>query len=63
VLVRAHWLADVRLDAWEAQFEMLGRRLVPAAEAFERIWIPDGYRPMYRRIFAEAGLAAGPVGP
>lgn len=55
----ALWWAEVRLERWEPRFEMRGRRLVPAAEAFDGIWIPDGYSPMYRRIFTEAGLPVG----
>jgi hypothetical protein len=35
-------------------FEMTHRRLMPVSEALASIWIPDGYAPMYRRIFAEA---------
>jgi hypothetical protein len=31
---------------------------VPAAEAFARLEIPTGLRPLHRRAFAEAGLAA-----
>ncbi len=63
VLVRALWRAEVRLDPWVPRFEMRRRHLVPAAEAFDSMWIPDGHGPMYRRIFAEAALAAGAVGP
>jgi ADP-ribose pyrophosphatase YjhB (NUDIX family) len=59
VLVRALWPAEVRLEAWVPRFEMPGRRLVPAPEAFAGMWIAGGYGPMYRRIFAEAGLPAG----
>ena len=59
MLVRALWLAKVRLELWEPRFEMRGRRLVLAAEAFGGMWIPEGYGPMYGRIFTEAGLPAG----
>lgn len=52
VLVRAHWRAEVQLNPWRPKFEMTRRRLVPVAIA--STWIPDGYAPMYRRIFAEA---------
>jgi ADP-ribose pyrophosphatase YjhB (NUDIX family) len=58
VLVRALWWAEVRLEAWVPRFEMCGRQLVPAPEAFAGMWIPNGYGPMYRRIFTEAGLPA-----
>ncbi len=60
VLVRALWRAEVRLDPWQPRFEMVRRRPVPVAEAFASMWIEDGYRPMYRRIFAEAGLPTEP---
>lgn len=54
VLVRAHWRAEVRLDPWQPRHEMVGRRLVPPAEAFDRMWIPDGFEPLFRRILALA---------
>lgn len=28
VLVRAHWLAQVRVDAWQPRFEMVRRALL-----------------------------------
>lgn len=56
VLVRAHWLARVRVDAWQPRFEMVRRRLAPAVEAYASMW--NGYRPLYRRMFTEAGLPA-----
>jgi hypothetical protein len=56
VLVRAQWRADVRLDPWRPAFEMIGRRLVPAAGALAAMWIEDGFAPLYRRMFAEAGM-------
>jgi len=59
VLVRAHWLARVRVDMWQPRFEMVQRYLVPASQAYASMWIPEEFRPMYRRIFTEAGLAAG----
>jgi hypothetical protein len=36
------------------------RRLVPVAEAFDSIWIEDGFGPLYRRIFLQAALPVGP---
>ncbi len=59
-LVRSHWLAEVTLDAWTPEFEMTGRRLVPASDALARIWIETGFEPMYRRMFAEAALQTAP---
>ena len=43
-------------DPWQPRFEMARRRLVPVAEAFDSIWIEDGYGPLYRRTFVEAAL-------
>jgi ADP-ribose pyrophosphatase YjhB (NUDIX family) len=62
VLVRALWRAEVRAEKWIPRWEMTGRRLLPLAEAFDAMWIEDGYAPMYRRIFAAAGLPTGPTG-
>jgi hypothetical protein len=56
VLVRALWRAQVRLDPWQPRFEIVGRRLVPVAEAFDSLWIEEGFGPLYRRIFLEAAL-------
>jgi hypothetical protein len=44
----------------QPRFEVVRRRLVPIAEAFDSIWIEDGYGPMYRRILVEAALPVGP---
>jgi ADP-ribose pyrophosphatase YjhB (NUDIX family) len=59
VLVRAIWRAQVQLDPWQPRFEMVDRRLAPRAEAFNSLWIEDGYGAMYRRIFAEAAIPIG----
>jgi ADP-ribose pyrophosphatase YjhB (NUDIX family) len=56
VLVRSVWRAEVRVDPWAPRFEIAHRRLVPAGEAFDRLAIPDGFDPIYRRMFLEAGL-------
>jgi ADP-ribose pyrophosphatase YjhB (NUDIX family) len=56
VLVRAWWRAEVRPDAWQPQFEIARRRLVPIAEAFDSIWTEAGFGPLYRQIFLEAAL-------
>jgi ADP-ribose pyrophosphatase YjhB (NUDIX family) len=60
VLVRALWRAEVRPDPWQPRFEIVGRRLVPVAEAFDSIWIEPGFGPLYRRIFVEAALPVRP---
>jgi 8-oxo-dGTP pyrophosphatase MutT (NUDIX family) len=60
VLVRSMWHAEVTLDRWRPRFETTHRRLVPATEALEQIVnqpaFPPGLGPLYRRLFAEAGL-------
>ena len=61
VLVRSIWSATVELDPWLPRFEITHRRLVPATEALEAVigqdgFFPPGMRPLYRRLFAEAGL-------
>lgn len=60
VLVRALWRAQVRPDPWQPRFEIVGRRLVPVAEAFDSLWIEEGFGPLYRRIFVEAALPVRP---
>lgn len=55
VLVRALWLADVRLNPWMPEYEMVHRILVPVEQVWDTLFIPEGYEPIYRRIFAEAG--------
>jgi hypothetical protein len=60
VLVRALWRAEVRPDPWQPRFEIVGRRLVPVAEAFDSIWIEPGFGPLYHRIFLEAALPIRP---
>jgi 8-oxo-dGTP pyrophosphatase MutT (NUDIX family) len=60
VLVRSLWRAEVHLEAWQPQFEMSHRLLLPASEALGRLTgqprFPGGFRPLYRRLFAEASL-------
>src|SRR6266542_2990157 len=67
VLVRSLWRTEVLLEAWQPQFEIAYRRLVPAGEALEQIVgqanFPDELRPLYRRIFVEAGLSVRLDGP
>jgi ADP-ribose pyrophosphatase YjhB (NUDIX family) len=60
VLVRALWRAEVRPDPWQPRFEIVARRLVPVAEAFDGLWIEDGFGPLYRRVFVEAALPVRP---
>lgn len=39
VLVRSYWRAEVEVLAWEPRFEVVHRRIVPAAQA--RQWVQD----------------------
>lgn len=67
VLVRSLWRAEVTLQAWQPQFEIAHRRLVPAAEALGQLFaqprFPDQLRPLYRRLFTEAGPPVRVDGP
>ncbi|MFF0155375.1 NUDIX hydrolase [Micromonospora sp. NPDC005203] len=56
VLVRALWRADVRLDAWAPEHEMVERRLVPSGNVWDLVTVPAGWEPIYRRILIEAGI-------
>lgn len=58
VLVRSHWRAEVQVLRWEPRFEMTHRRLVPAKVALRSMAIPEGLGPLYRRMFAQAGISA-----
>jgi 8-oxo-dGTP pyrophosphatase MutT (NUDIX family) len=49
VLVRSIWLAEVMLTPWEPRFEIAHRRLVPAAELLTRLWMEEGFEPIYHR--------------
>jgi ADP-ribose pyrophosphatase YjhB (NUDIX family) len=64
VLLRSLWRAEVVLEAWEPQFEIAHRQLVPAGEALGQLFaqprFPDELRPLYRRMFTEAGLPVRP---
>ncbi|MDF3057636.1 MAG: hydrolase [Rariglobus sp.] len=54
VLVRAIWLAKVRLLDWEPQFEIHHRRIVPISGAIQET--PSAYHAVWRRAFFEAKL-------
>jgi 8-oxo-dGTP pyrophosphatase MutT (NUDIX family) len=54
VLVRSIWLARVELLAWEPQFEIRFRRLLPPCEAIELV--SQVFKRVWERAFAEAGL-------
>ncbi len=56
VLVRSLWRAEVEVLPWEPRFEISHRRIVPAAELREHLWIDPGFEPIYARWLTEAGL-------
>jgi 8-oxo-dGTP pyrophosphatase MutT (NUDIX family) len=56
VLVRSLWLAQVVIGAWEPQFEIPHRKVVPAAEATAHVSDPD---PVVARISLRALVEAG----
>ena len=56
VLVRSVWLAHVELMPWEPRFEIVHRRVVPAAELLAHLWMEQGFEPIYHRALVEAGL-------
>ncbi len=56
VLVRSIWRAEVELMPWNPRFEILHRRVVPAAELLSHFWMEQGFEPIYRRALKEAGL-------
>ncbi|GAB1643565.1 NUDIX domain-containing protein [Krasilnikovia sp. MM14-A1259] len=59
VLVRALWRAEVRLGEWMPEHEMVERRLVNAERTWDALSLTAGWKPIYRRILAEAGIPAG----
>ncbi|MEV7988653.1 NUDIX domain-containing protein [Micromonospora sp. NPDC085948] len=59
VLVRALWRAEVRLDAWTPEHEMVERRLVPPEGVWDALTIPTGWEPIFRRILVEADIPVG----
>jgi ADP-ribose pyrophosphatase YjhB (NUDIX family) len=56
VLVRSVWRAEVELMPWEPRFEIVHRRVVPAAELPSHLWMEDGFEAIYHRALTEAGL-------
>ncbi len=53
-LVRSFWRAQVIVDAWEPQFEISHRLIVPAAGACSHL--SPVFLPVFRRAFHEAGV-------
>ena len=56
VLVRSHWLANVRVEPWRPEHEIAHRTLVPADEWRERIAMGTGFEPLFDVVFAAARL-------
>ena len=57
VLVRSVWRADVRILAWEPEFEIEHRLVVPAALGARYVRYPDeGATRIHLRALVEAGL-------
>jgi ADP-ribose pyrophosphatase YjhB (NUDIX family) len=56
VLVRALWRADVHLENWAPEHEMVQRRTVPPTRVWNTLAVPVGYEPIYRRILHDAGI-------
>ena len=54
VLVRSFWRAQVILGAWEPEFEVSHRRVVPVTKALSHL-SPE-FLPIFRRAFNEAGV-------
>jgi hypothetical protein len=55
-LVRSQWRAVVRVGPWEPQHEISHRELVRLEDLPRRLWIEDGFAPVYARAAHEAGL-------
>jgi hypothetical protein len=41
VLVRSYWRAEVEVLAWQPQFEIVHRRMIPATQARHQVRDPD----------------------
>lgn len=49
-------LLQVELMPWEPRFEIAHRSVVPAPELLARLWMGEGFEPIYHRALVEAGL-------
>jgi ADP-ribose pyrophosphatase YjhB (NUDIX family) len=63
VLVRAFWRADIALEEWAPQFEMLERRAFTPDDALTASVWNRALAPIYRRVFVEALRRAGEPPP
>ena len=57
VLVRSIWRAEVSLLPWQPAHEIPFRRVVPARDLAQHLWMEDGAAPIYSRAAREAALA------
>jgi 8-oxo-dGTP pyrophosphatase MutT (NUDIX family) len=58
ILVRSFWRANIELDTWDPQHEIIQRRLVTPAEALDEVGSSSPWAP-WRRVFARAFYEAG----
>ncbi len=56
VLVRSQWRANVELANWAPEFEVQHRRTVQARNWRAHVYFSEGWRPIFERLFAEAGV-------
>lgn len=55
-LVRSIWRATVRVEPWQPRHEVPHRAVVPLADLPARLWMEDGFEPVYARAAHEAKL-------
>jgi hypothetical protein len=55
-MVRSFWIAQVTLEPWGPEFEILHRKVVPIGELFAHLIIEGGYLPIIRQALNEAGF-------
>jgi ADP-ribose pyrophosphatase YjhB (NUDIX family) len=59
VLVRSVWRAEVELAAWEARFEIVGRRVVPPDAVEQELSLDSNpFAPLIRRELQEAAVTS-----
>jgi ADP-ribose pyrophosphatase YjhB (NUDIX family) len=56
VLVRSIWWTRVELLTWEPRHEIPYRRVIPARDVLDYLWMDSGFEPIYQRALLEAGL-------
>lgn len=55
-LVRSIWRTVVRIDRWEPRHEVQHRDVIPVHDLARRLWMEDGFEPIYARAAYEADL-------